>query len=54
MLVTVLCKATNCVYYIFKEDEGEAYQHQCGNDEIEIDVNSSGCTECFSYEKVKA
>lgn len=52
MLVKVLCQAKNCVYYVFKEDEREAYQHQCGNDEIEIDINSSGRTECFNYEKI--
>ncbi len=48
MLVTILCHVKSCVYNIFKEDEGEAYQYQCGNDEIEIDVNSSGHPECFS------
>jgi len=52
-MTKVLCDMKDCVYYRYKLDEGEAYQNQCDNYEIEIDSNLSGKPECFSYEKEK-
>ncbi len=47
----ILCDAKNCIYHVVKEGEGEAYQNQCGNDEVEIgespDTNSKPL--CYSF-----
>ena len=52
-MTKVLCDMKDCVYYQYKPNEGEAYQDQCDNDEIDIGSNLSGKPQCFSYEKEK-
>jgi hypothetical protein len=47
----ILCDVESCAYHILKEDVGEAYKNQCGNDEVEISKDDSGFPRCFSYEK---
>jgi len=49
-MVKVICEMQQCVYYIHKPQDGEAYQHQCGNDEIEIGPQDTiAC--CYTFEK---
>jgi hypothetical protein len=52
-MTKILCDITSCVYYIFYPKAGDAYKHQCENDEIEISLNNAGKPECFSYEKMR-
>jgi len=51
--VTVLCEMDDCIYNIYDPKEGEAYQNQCGNDEIEIAEFSklTHIPKCYTYEK---
>ena len=50
-MVKVLCDNKRCTYHIFKEDEGEVYQNQCGNDEIEIGKHPGfNMPICYSFE----
>ncbi len=49
-MTTVLCEIADCAYYEFHAEEGQAYQQQCGNDEIEIGHDGS-MARCYSYEK---
>lgn len=39
MKTLILCDNTKCIHHIFIEEEGSAYQNQCGNDEIQIGLN---------------
>ena len=52
MRILVHCEIKTCIYYSFIETEGEAYQQQCGNDEIEVGMDSRGIPQCFSYEQI--
>jgi hypothetical protein len=51
--VTVLCEMDDCIYHLHDPKKGEAYQDQCGNNEIEIaEFNSAThIPECYTYEK---
>lgn len=51
MKTLVLCENKSCIHYIFKEDEGPAYQNQCGNDEIEIGLNEENEPVCYTEEE---
>lgn len=51
MKAKILCDNEKCIWHIFKEDEGDAYQHQCSNDEIEIGLNENKEPICCSEEK---
>lgn len=46
-----ICRVRSCSYHVFDEEEGEAYQHQCCNDEIEVDMNDSGVPQCYTYQQ---
>jgi hypothetical protein len=54
-MVKVICEMTQCIYYIHKPEDGEAYQHQCGNDEIEIGYGgqsaSGDVAKCYTFEE---
>ena len=52
-MVKVICEIEKCIYYVHKPQDGEAYQHQCGNDEIEIGAYSGILDKpvCFSFEE---
>jgi hypothetical protein len=47
-MTKILCKMKSCVYYAFIPQEKGINQHQCKNDEIEID-NFSDVPCCFTY-----
>lgn len=47
--IFVHCERKGCKYFIHDENEGGAYQDQCGNDEIEIGADRR----CYSYEERK-
>jgi hypothetical protein len=49
-MVKVICEMQECVYYIHKPEDGEAYQHQCGNDEIEIGYFLEDFARCYTFE----
>ena len=51
MKTKVLCDNEECIWYICKEDEGVAYQHQCSNDEIEIGLNENNEPICYAEKK---
>jgi len=52
-IVTVLCEIKDCIYHLHNPKEGEAYQDQCGNDEIEIAEFSSSThvPACYTYKR---
>ena len=52
MKVTVLCENKKCIYHVFIEDEGLAYQNQCGKDEIEIGLNENNEPVCCVEELI--
>jgi len=43
----------DCKFHLHDPKESEAYQNQCGNDEIEIGEFSSSTRvpECYTYER---
>lgn len=49
----ILCECKECVYNMFKPEKGEAYQYQCGNDEIEIGwgIENEKYPMCYTYMK---
>jgi len=51
--VVVLCEMKDCKFHLHDPKEGEGYQNQCGNDEIEIGEFSSSTRvpECYTYER---
>ena len=53
-MTKVLCSLDDCIYYIHKPEDGEAYQDQCGNDEIEIAPYEGhvNVAMCYSYEPI--
>ncbi len=49
-MTKVLCDVKECIYHIFIKDEGQAYQNQCDNDEIEIERDGIGMGPiCYSF-----
>ena len=46
----ILCDNEECIWYVFLENEGSAYQDQCSNDEIEIGLNEHKEPICCSEE----
>lgn len=49
-MVKVICEMMDYASYIHKPEDGEAYQHQCGNDEIEVG-HQDNFARCYTYEK---
>jgi len=52
MQTLILCQAKDCSYNIFEEDKVEAYQHQCGQEQIAVEILSDGIPQCFSYDPI--
>ena len=52
MQTLILCQVKGCSYNIFAKDKVEAYQHQCGQDQIDVEMGSDGIPQCFSYDPI--